>query len=325
VSAERLAARQRAMAAAELGRANEAVRFAKEAIAADPTFADSYCVLAYAYGAAARNEDSLGAADEAIARDPRAEWAHALRAQSLFRTNRPKDALASVDEALKLAPGLAQRHRQRAYILAKLGRADDAWNEAVRARELAPHDALSHDVIGDLSFAAKEYVVAEEAWREALRIDPTSAMRLNNMGAALANQGRREEAREAYRHAIRLDPSLAISKRNLHENVSAALGKGVAVAGGAAVGGLKFCGAGVAKYAFLGNAARVATQGWGPNWLTVLLWIVLVLVLGGLAVKGVRILRARRLEKELEERDPELMRIYRQIDADLAAGRLRSK
>jgi tetratricopeptide (TPR) repeat protein len=154
------------------------------------------------------------------------EWAHALRAQALFRTDRPEDALAFVDEALKLAPDLPQRHRQRAYILAKLGRADDAWSEAARARELAPRDALSHDVIGDLSLAAKQYVAAEEAWREALRIDPTSAMRLSNMGAALARQGRRDEAREAFRHAIRMDPSLEVSKRNLHENVSATLGKG---------------------------------------------------------------------------------------------------
>ncbi len=147
------------------------------------------------------------------------------------------------------------------------------------------------------------------------------ALRLNNYGAALERLGRKDEARDAYRHAIRMDPSLDVSKRNLHANVNRALGRGTLVAGGVAVAFIKFAGIGAATGAnTLRGLFDPSSMGLAP---VVVLLIVILAAWGGRHLWIAH--RARQREAELEARDPELMRMYRQIDEDLASGRTRRK
>jgi tetratricopeptide (TPR) repeat protein len=243
----------------------------------------------------------------------------------LLNSGKAEEALAAIDEALRLDPTLGPRYRLRARCLAKLGRKKEAAAAAARACELSPEDPLAYDTVADLAFQARRYAEAERAWRTALRLDPTSALRLNNYGAALDRQGRREEARDAYRRAIRMDPSLDISKRNLHTSVRTALGKGtLVVGGGAAVAGFKLLGIGAAN-----SCAHVFTQASSSSDLSsfvpALIVILIVIFVIWLARRGWIAHRAREREADLEARDPELMQLYRQIDRDLADGRIRPK
>jgi tetratricopeptide (TPR) repeat protein len=313
-----IAARRRSVAALELGRRADAVRFAKVAVAADAGNADSYCVLANAQCVAGAPEEALLAAERACALAPERDWPHAIRAAALRSLGKHTQALDAIDTAIRLRPAFAQRHRVRASILAELGRRKDATEAAARACTLAPNDPLTYDLVGDLAFGAGRYADAENAWRTALRLDPMSALRLNNFGAALDRQGRKDEARETYRRAIGMDPSLEISKRNLHHSVRSSLKVGAIMAGGGAVGGFKiFAIGGVLQ----GAASAVGAD--GANTIEIVA-IGVVVVLGILVGLRLRIARgARRREAELEARDPELVRLYRQIEADVAAGRLR--
>jgi tetratricopeptide (TPR) repeat protein len=316
MNAAALAARRRSEAAVDLGRPNEAVRFAKEAVAADPTDAGSFCQLANAHNLAGDYSPALEAADRAASLAPDLEWAHALRASALLNAGNPRQALTAVDQALRIDPTLGGRYRLRARCLDALGRKKEAEDAASRACELAPGDPLALDLLADLAFAAKRYPEAENAWRAALRLDPTSAHRLNTSGAALDRQGRKDDARDAYRRAIRMDPSLEVAKRNLHKSVRASLGKGSLVAGGGAIALIKWGALGASGCVHVLTASGAASVA----------IIVVLAVVGGALVRGaLTARRARQHEADLEARDPELMALYRQIDRDLEAGRIARK
>jgi Flp pilus assembly protein TadD len=62
---------------------------------------------------------------------------------------------------------------------------------------------------------------AEEAFREAIRLDPAIAGAHNGLGMVLRGKRRREEAMEAFREAIRLDPDLMSARENLSDLVRA--------------------------------------------------------------------------------------------------------
>ncbi|MBI3011354.1 MAG: tetratricopeptide repeat protein [Candidatus Omnitrophica bacterium] len=78
-----------------------------------------------------------------------------------------------------------------------------------------PTNARAHYNLG---IALAEQGKAEEAgthFVEALRLDPNYAEAHGNLGAVLAKQGKAEEAVDHYRRALRLNPSLAEAHHNL--------------------------------------------------------------------------------------------------------------
>lgn len=91
----------------------------------------------------------------------------------------------------------------------------DAVDSLKGAAALLPNDA---DVFANLGNALHNAGRLEEAiasCRQALRIDPKSAEALNNLGNALMNSGRASEAADCYLHAIRLRPNYAAAFCNL--------------------------------------------------------------------------------------------------------------
>jgi tetratricopeptide (TPR) repeat protein len=304
-------AKKRSEAALDLGRVAEAIKYAREAVAAAPDDAEAFCALADALLASGDDNGALDAAEKGTALAPGLGWAHACRAIALLKLGEHSRALEAIDEALRIDPGMAARHRIRARVLAKLGRAEEARKEAQRACELSPGDATSHDLVALYAFKDRRWPEAERSWREALRIDPMNALRLNNFGAALDRQGRGEEARQAYRRAIQMDPSLAVSKRNLHETVRFPLKRATLFVVVGAVALVKLA---LRKLGGPSLAPRLAATTTG----SVALGVFVIVTAAGLAWLARRV-----WAKRLAARDPELMRLYRQIDADIAAGRLR--
>jgi len=60
-----------------------------------------------------------------------------------------------------------------------------------------------------------DYVAAERSLRTALEKSPGDAQLMNNLGAALEQQGRLDEARYYYDAALRSDPDLYKVRNNL--------------------------------------------------------------------------------------------------------------
>lgn len=65
------------------------------------------------------------------------------------------------------------------------------------------------------AYLAKDMVLAEKYYREAIRLDPNLALAHNNLGTVLFERKDYEEAEKEYREAIQLDPNLAPAHYNL--------------------------------------------------------------------------------------------------------------
>ncbi|HLN60024.1 MAG TPA: tetratricopeptide repeat protein [Symbiobacteriaceae bacterium] len=80
----------------------------------------------------------------------------------------------------------------------------------------APTDAGAFAHLGTTRYMLKQYDQAIEAWKKAAELDPTVAAEMqNNIGNALRDARRTEEAVAAYRQALALDNSLATAAINL--------------------------------------------------------------------------------------------------------------
>ncbi len=92
--------------------------------------------------------------------------------------------------------------------------AEQAYRQAIR---LDPNYKTPWNNLGTLLQShLGRYAEAEQAYREAIRLDPKSALPWCNLGALLQEHlGRYAEAEQAYREAIRLDPKSAMSWYNL--------------------------------------------------------------------------------------------------------------
>ena len=85
-----------------------------------------------------------------------------------------------------------------------------SWNRAreplERALEINPRSAEAFTLMGVMYQGQNEAVLAEEAYRRALRNDPRNAIALNNYGSFLYAQGRYEDALGPLRTLVR-DPT----------------------------------------------------------------------------------------------------------------------
>ena len=121
--------------------------------------------------------------------------------------------------ALALEPRLSEAH----VVVGDIHAFRDQWAAAIAAYRYAirldPQNALAWE---ELAWALNhvdppEPVAAEEAAREALRLEPTFLYNYYQLGHALEIQGRYEEASEALEQALRINPAFLVGIRTLGE------------------------------------------------------------------------------------------------------------
>ncbi|HZB43893.1 MAG TPA: tetratricopeptide repeat protein, partial [Pyrinomonadaceae bacterium] len=84
-----------------------------------------------------------------------------------------------------------------------------------KAIEIDPNYAIAHNNLGNALNELKRHEEAEAAYRRAIELDPNYAIAYYNLGTALRDLKRHEEAEAAYRKAIELDPNYAAAHSNL--------------------------------------------------------------------------------------------------------------
>jgi tetratricopeptide (TPR) repeat protein len=208
----------------------------------------------------------------------------------------------------------------RARILARLGRRRDAARDASAACALAPEDPRGHDFVATLAFEAGRYADAENAWKVALRLDPTNAGLLNNVGAALDRQGRKDEAREAFRRAIGMCPSLALPKRNLHANLQTPMKMAGLAASVVALAVYKLSSDSWFTW-FTGSTEPSPSERAVERFVSSCLRAGMALCAAVLFLWVWRKRAMRRRQAEIEAHDPQLAKIYLQVDTDPYIGR----
>jgi Tfp pilus assembly protein PilF len=183
-------------------------------------------------------ENNLGAAlqdvgrvDEAVARYRRAlelspGYTPALNnlGTALRARGRAEEAVATYDSAIARGAGQTNPslYLNRGNALMEQGRTAEAVEWFRRALAADPQSAHARDALANSLYDAGTdalergaFAAAESALREALALKPASAEMHNNLGIALASQGRIAEAVRAWEAALRLNPNLTDARRNL--------------------------------------------------------------------------------------------------------------
>jgi Tfp pilus assembly protein PilF len=137
---------------------------------------------------------------QVIAATPRqADAVHALGAL-LLQTGRPDAADEMVRRAIDLRPAV-EFQMTRANVLLALGRPAEAAQCARIVVKARPSSAAAHQVLGHALCDGLDAEGAVDAYRQALRFDPSLPDLRNNLGTALRLAGRLEEAERELRLA----------------------------------------------------------------------------------------------------------------------------
>src|SRR6185436_3017296 len=173
------------------------------AIELDPDFALAYAgladcrVLLPLHGAVAPRDvfpQAIAAAERALELDDSLAEAHTSLAYARFMYERRwEEAERGFRRALELSPGYATAHQWYSFLLAALGRHGEAIAQARQARELDPLSLVINSDLGMVLCFARD-PAAEEQLRRTLELDPSFAYARWELGVALQQQGRLEEA-----------------------------------------------------------------------------------------------------------------------------------
>lgn len=213
-----------------LRRFADALPWIGRAITADPRSAGPYCLLAFALLHLGQCRHALQAAETAVSHEPENWWPHGLRSVCLRQLGKKRRALDAAQEAARLGPDVPEALYE--LVAAQLGcyQMRAAQTTAERLVAIAPENAFTHEALGFVALALRQWSTAETHLRRALAIDPQGAEALNNLGVALQRQAlhpfnwlggarlRREkhlEALERFHDAARLEPMSAYIKANL--------------------------------------------------------------------------------------------------------------
>ena len=126
-----------------------------------------------------------------------------------------RKCLVHCDKALELHPSGDLHHLERSYALEMGKRIEEAFREVLRALELDPKDPDNHQ---QHVYLHMEYGKLEDAWKlcqEYLRLAPNRADAHGRRGWCLVKLGRKQEGEQAYLDALAIDPSLAWVRDNL--------------------------------------------------------------------------------------------------------------
>lgn len=95
------------------------------------------------------------------------------------------------------------------------GMLEEATAFAQLGINLSPKRSDGYQALGNIALAQQNYALAEGYYTKAIALGPTIGAVLNNLGIALAQQGKHLEAGRAFRKALQVEPELTVAKDNL--------------------------------------------------------------------------------------------------------------
>jgi tetratricopeptide (TPR) repeat protein len=210
-------ARERAEGFLELGRAAEAERELRAAIAARPDDSEAHELLARALLDLGRHDEAFEAAQIAVSLAPDEPHGHTLVALAAFAREDFATAERASSEAIRLAPTWSPYHVVHAQALLSLDRYEEASAAAQLAQELDPESAEAASVLAATYAWLGRHDQARDAAEEALALDPSADHAHATAGFAALARGDSKEAVARFREALRLDPTDDAARAGLVE------------------------------------------------------------------------------------------------------------
>ncbi len=208
-----------ANALTRLGRAEEALTAAREAVELDPSLAAAQANLGVALRALDQREAAVDAFRKAATLEPRSAEAHANLGVTLTELGHVQAAEAALETALALAPNWADGWYNLGNARLRQLRLTQAEAAYGRALVLEPSHGDAHANLAATHKALGRQDLALAHYADAARLKPADPRVLQNHALTLAELGRHAEAVPVYEAAIALDPTIA----SLHTNLGSAL------------------------------------------------------------------------------------------------------
>ena len=203
------------------GRADEAeehIRRARALAPRDPVILQN---VAEALRKQERHEEAVAGFGRVLELDPEMAAAYAGRGAARFVLGRHEAAASDLERAIELEPEAASRPGNEVLIgraLLALGRSEEEAAARFRAAlEADPRHPAALDRLGLVRFRQGRYREALDLYERHAAEDPDNAAIHSNIGAALYQLQRRDEAIASLERALELDPAHEPARRNLEQ------------------------------------------------------------------------------------------------------------
>jgi len=188
------------------GRTDDAVKLARELVAARPSMALGHSLLAQSLLQAGKTREALdamlnarklGATTDALLRQLGLTLAEVGRANEAIEVLRPL-----------IAAGDPQSLNAYALALSEAGRQKEAFDTLQRLLKAQPDDPKAWEQLGLVELRLGHWALARDRSRRALELNRKLPLALNNLGVAQYQLGQKSEALDAWQKAVDLKPDL---------------------------------------------------------------------------------------------------------------------
>lgn len=212
-----LADAQGCLARAEVERAEALVR---QAITLAPEMAECHNALGVVFRVSERLDAAILAYEQAIALEPKNPRAHNNLGDAYKLMGDYDAAVAAIGRALSFDPNLVEGYRNLAQCYQRTDRLQEAAEALEQAIRLSPNDPGLYYFLAAVEHDRRNYPVAIAAYRAFLDAEPDHVAAQADLGMALIEQGRTEEAYEAFSQALTIAPRYAPAEFGLQESIS---------------------------------------------------------------------------------------------------------
>ena len=206
---------QLGMVAMQARRFEAAVELIGAAIEVDAGQVAFYANLAEAYRHLGRLDEAIGAARQALTVDPQLAQAHVLLGNLLGTQGKFLEAVQSFEHALQRNSSDVWACVGCGQALGQLNRQTDAERQFRRALVIEPRNVDALFGLAGALHAQERLGEAADLYRATLEIQPDHAEALNNLGTIFKAQERNAEAIAYYQQAVKVRPDYAIVHYNL--------------------------------------------------------------------------------------------------------------
>jgi tetratricopeptide (TPR) repeat protein len=186
-----------------------AVTEAQIAIRLNPRNLQAITILGDAYlrkGDLAKGRQVFETLAKAFPKDPFSHYRLGLIARA--ERNDP-NALSHFEEALLGNPQYIDALTQIAAIRLTQGKPNEARERVHKQLDVAPKNPMLYNLLGRLWMQAKDFSLAEEAFKKAIELDPSVPLSYMNLAETYSHTGRLEEAAREYEAVLKTNPKVA--------------------------------------------------------------------------------------------------------------------
>ena len=207
----------RAYLLAQQGRYELAKREVQTLLAQDPNHAEGYLLLSYCHSKQNLYKEAIAAATQAVTLAPDDDACYFEMSRAYYNVRKWRDAQVAISIALTINPNNAEAHGLAGQIFNRQRKYQDALECSYRGLSLDPHNTTCHYVQMMVLMRLRRFGEAKMMIASILAQAPDSPLPYAAQGWVAVYEEKAESAQEAFREALRLDPDDGWAQRGMIE------------------------------------------------------------------------------------------------------------